>query len=85
MNFCRCDRSGVAGTVRLAHIRCPAGGAYDIDRQTCDWKSKVESCDRLSSKKMFHYLIHQNLSILRTAYKLFNILHETFSSYFHRA
>ena len=46
----RCDRAGLAGTIRLAAVRCPAGLAFDIDRQTCDWKSKVESCDRLSSK-----------------------------------
>ena len=45
----RCDRAGIAGTIRLAAVRCPAGLAFDIDRQTCDWKSKVESCDRLSS------------------------------------
>ena len=46
----RCDRAGLAGTIRLAAVRCPAGLAFDIDRQTCDWKSKVESCDRLSSR-----------------------------------
>ena len=45
----RCDRAGLAGTIRLAAVRCPAGLAFDIDKQTCDWKSKVESCDRLSS------------------------------------
>ncbi len=47
----RCDRAGLAGTIRLAAVRCPAGLAFDIDRQTCDWKAKVASCDRLSSKK----------------------------------
>ena len=46
----RCDRAGLAGTIRLAAVRCPAGLAFDIDRQTCDWKAKVESCDRLSSE-----------------------------------
>ena len=57
----RCDRAGLAGTIRLAAVRCPAGLAFDIDRQTCDWKSKVESCDRLSSEYfnetlfMFHF------------------------------
>ena len=48
--FLRCDRAGLAGTIRLAAVRCPAGLAFDIDRQTCDWKAKVNNCDRLSSK-----------------------------------
>ena len=47
--FFRCDRAGLAGTIRLAAVRCPAGLAFDIGRQTCDWKSKVDNCDRLSS------------------------------------
>ena len=51
-SFYRCDRAGLAGTIRLAAVRCPAGLAFDIDRQTCDWKSKVDSCDRLSSKML---------------------------------
>jgi len=46
----RCDRAGLAGTIRLAAVRCPTGLAFDIDRQTCDWKAKVENCDRLSSE-----------------------------------
>ena len=45
----RCDRAGLAGTIRLAAVRCPAGLAFDINRQTCDWKAKVDNCDRLSS------------------------------------
>ena len=49
----RCDRAGLVGTIRLAAVRCPAGLAFDIDRQTCDWNSKVKNCDRLSSKE--HY------------------------------
>ena len=48
--LCRCDRAGLAGTIRLAAVRCPAGLAFDIDRQTCDWKAKVDNCDRLSSE-----------------------------------
>ena len=51
--YFRCDRAGLAGTIRLAAVRCPAGLAFDIDKQTCDWKSKVESCDRLSSNMLF--------------------------------
>ena len=49
-SYFRCDRAGLAGTIRLAAVRCPAGLAFDIQRQTCDWKAKVDNCDRLSSK-----------------------------------
>jgi len=47
----RCDRAGAAGTIRLAAVRCPAGLAFDIGRQTCDWKAKVDNCDRLSKPR----------------------------------
>jgi len=47
----RCDRAGLAGTIRLAAVRCPAGLAFDIERQTCDWKAKVDNCDRLSKPR----------------------------------
>ena len=51
----RCDRAGLAGTIRLAAVRCPAGLAFDINRQTCDWKAKVDNCDRLSSMNNFQF------------------------------
>ena len=38
----RCDRAGIAGTIRLASVKCPSGLAFDLERQTCDWKAKVE-------------------------------------------
>merc|ERR1712241_506581 len=47
----RCDRAGLAGTIRLAAVRCPAGLAFDINRQTCDWKAKVDNCDSLSKPR----------------------------------
>ena len=37
----RCDRAGIAGTIRLASIRCPSGLAFDLRKQICDWKAKV--------------------------------------------
>lgn len=46
----RCDRAGIAGAIRLAAVRCPAGLAFDVDRQTCDWKAKVTNCDKLDRK-----------------------------------
>ncbi|ERL83878.1 hypothetical protein D910_01157 [Dendroctonus ponderosae] len=33
--------------VRLASVRCPVGLAFDVDRQTCDWKTNVKNCDKL--------------------------------------
>jgi hypothetical protein len=26
---------------RLASVKCPSGLAFDLERQTCDWKAKV--------------------------------------------
>ncbi|KAF2355319.1 Low-density lipoprotein (LDL) receptor class A repeat [Trinorchestia longiramus] len=47
----RCDRSGRSGPSRLAAVRCPNSLAFDIDRQVCDWKSKVTNCDRLEKPR----------------------------------
>lgn len=41
---CRCTRAG------LKQITCPSGLAFDIDKQTCDWKVKVTNCDQKESK-----------------------------------
>merc|ERR1712001_719518 len=35
----QCTSSG------LQAIRCPAGLAFDIEKQTCDWKDSVKNCD----------------------------------------
>jgi len=48
----RCDRAGIAGTIRLASVKCPSGLAFDLERQTCDWKAKVDNCDRLSQPRL---------------------------------
>lgn len=37
----------------LKQITCPSGLAFDIDKQTCDWKGKVTNCDKLESKSHF--------------------------------
>lgn len=60
--FFRCDKAGLAGKIRLAAVRCPAGLAFDIDRQTCDWKAKVENCDRLSSEWEIMRTLHAMLA-----------------------
>lgn len=46
----RCDKGGENGVTRLASVRCPGGLAFDIDRQTCDWKTNVKNCDKIESK-----------------------------------
>jgi Chitin binding Peritrophin-A domain len=40
----RCTRAG------LKQITCPSGLAFDIEKQTCDWKAKVDNCDKKESK-----------------------------------
>jgi hypothetical protein len=47
----RCDRAGLAGTIRLASVKCPAGLSFDLEKQTCDWKANVDNCDRLSKPR----------------------------------
>merc|ERR1711931_446347 len=51
-NVVRCDRAGIAGTIRLASVKCPSGLAFDLERQTCDWRNKVPNCDRLSKPRL---------------------------------
>ncbi|CAB4061388.1 unnamed protein product [Lepeophtheirus salmonis] len=36
----QCTSSG------LQAIRCPAGLAFDIEKQTCDWKNSVDNCEK---------------------------------------
>ena len=47
----RCARAGIAGTIRLASIKCPAGLAFDLQKQTCDWSARVDNCDKLSKPR----------------------------------
>merc|ERR1712106_92712 len=35
----------------LQAIRCPAGLAFDIEKQTCDWKTSVKNCDAKTKEK----------------------------------
>lgn len=34
----------------LLALRCPSGLAFDIDKQTCDWKANVKNCEQLESE-----------------------------------
>jgi hypothetical protein len=40
----------VNGKIRLASVKCPAGLAFDVTGQTCDWKANVKNCDLVESK-----------------------------------
>ncbi|XP_012056947.1 PREDICTED: uncharacterized protein LOC105620048 [Atta cephalotes] len=51
----RCDKASEIGVTRLATVRCPTGLAFDIERQTCDWKTNVKNCDQLESKQMSYF------------------------------
>lgn len=48
----RCDNAGEShkSVSRLASVRCPGGLAFDIERQTCDWKTNVKNCKEVESK-----------------------------------
>ncbi|CAD6228039.1 GSCOCG00006322001-RA-CDS [Cotesia congregata] len=45
----RCDKASEIGVTRLASVKCPTGLAFDIERQTCDWKTNVKNCDQLEN------------------------------------
>ena len=55
----------ITKTFRLAAVRCPAGLAFDIFGQTCNWKAKVDNCDRLSSKFRNHTSFTHNKTTQR--------------------
>lgn len=57
----RCDKGGENLVTRLASVRCPGGLGFDIDRQTCDWKTHVKNCDKLESK----YLHAEEVAVRR--------------------
>lgn len=63
----RCDNSGEnrRSISRLASVRCPGGLAFDIERQTCDWKTNVKNCKEVESKLSSSEtrLMHSNDSI----------------------
>merc|ERR1712117_481440 len=35
----------------LQAIRCPPGLAFDLEKQTCDWKWAVKNCEKLTKEK----------------------------------
>merc|ERR1711962_1069197 len=41
----------------LQAIRCPPGLAFDLEKQTCDWKWAVTNCDQLTKEKKVQPLL----------------------------
>ncbi|XP_046990525.1 chitin deacetylase 1 isoform X2 [Schistocerca americana] len=41
----RCTKSGIK------QISCPSGLAFDVEKQTCDWKGKVQNCNQLEKPR----------------------------------
>jgi len=42
----------------LQAIRCPPGLAFDLEKQTCDWKWAVKNCDKLTKEKKVKPLLY---------------------------
>ena len=40
----------------LQQIRCPPGLAFDLEKQTCDWKAAVNNCDQLTRERKVNHL-----------------------------
>jgi len=59
-NVVQCADSG------LQAIRCPPGLAFDLDKQTCDWKAAVTNCDQLAKKKKVKPLLVTDQPICAT-------------------
>ncbi|XP_013773959.1 uncharacterized protein LOC106458937 [Limulus polyphemus] len=36
----------------LLALRCPTGLAFDVEKQTCDWKSQVKNCDQVEKPRL---------------------------------
>lgn len=56
----RCDNSGEnrKSISRLASVRCPGGLAFDIESQTCNWKTNVKNCKEVESKLHYSRRVH---------------------------
>lgn len=48
----------------LLALRCPSGLAFDIDKQTCDWKSNVKNCQQLESMHLKSILLFSLIIII---------------------
>lgn len=58
----------------LLALRCPSGLAFDIEKQTCDWKSNVKNCAQLESMQLLQ-LSYANYNWLQLITINYNISH----------
>merc|ERR1739846_22648 len=73
----QCTASG------LQAIRCPAGLAFDIEKQTCDWKASVKNCNaKTKEKKLNPSSSLMNHCVKRTSWpvEMATALNEAFSA-----
>jgi len=52
----------------LQAIRCPPGLAFDLEKQTCDWKWAVKNCDKLTKEKKTKPLLFTDEPICQDNY-----------------
>ena len=52
----------------LQAIRCPAGLAFDIEKQTCDWKAAVTNCEAKTKEKKVKPLLFTDEPICQENY-----------------
>ena len=52
----------------LQAIRCPAGLAFDIEKQTCDWKAAVSNCEAKTKEKKVKPLLFTDEPICQENY-----------------
>ncbi|CAN8003902.1 chitin deacetylase 1 [Ixodes scapularis] len=50
----------------LLALRCPSGLAFDIDKQTCDWKANVKNCEQLEKPRLVAPLLATDEPICET-------------------
>ncbi|KAH8025126.1 hypothetical protein HPB51_003968 [Rhipicephalus microplus] len=50
----------------LLALRCPSGLAFDIEKQTCDWKANVKNCEQLEKPRLVAPLLATDEPICET-------------------
>ena len=54
----------------LQAIRCPPGLAFDLEKQTCDWKWAVKNCDKKTKEKKVKPLLVTDEPLCQNANEL---------------
>ena len=52
----------------LQAIRCPAGLAFDIEKQTCNWKAAVKNCELRTKENKVKPLLYTDEPICQDAH-----------------